>query len=178
MKLILTVRDKAQWAQSYKRIVRVAFVPAQRPFVWFHGGDVHEFYHEVMMNVPTNGHPDKYNDIATLEAGMEAWNKFVMDTVPPERLLVFNVKDGWEPLCAFLGRPVPTDPFPHINDRVVINTSISLLAFVTWIWPLLLLSPLVALYYCCCVRRRPPIVWREHDNQRRTKANTSSKKQS
>lgn len=38
-------------------------------------------------------------------------------TVPPERLLVFDVRQGWEPLCAFLGVPVPLDePFPHVND--------------------------------------------------------------
>lgn len=36
---------------------------------------------------------------------------------PPERLLEYDLRDGWEPLCAFLGRPVPDVPFPHINDR-------------------------------------------------------------
>lgn len=38
-------------------------------------------------------------------------------TVPPERLLVYEVKQGWEPLCKFLGVPVPDEPFPHENDR-------------------------------------------------------------
>ena len=38
--------------------------------------------------------------------------------VPPERLLVYQVKEGWEPLCHFLGVSVPPDkPFPHLNDR-------------------------------------------------------------
>jgi hypothetical protein len=41
----------------------------------------------------------------------------VQAAVPPERLLVFDVKEGWEPLCAFLDVPVPTgEPFPHVND--------------------------------------------------------------
>ncbi len=41
----------------------------------------------------------------------------VQETLPKERLLIFDVSDGWTPLCAFLGVPVPTDePFPHIND--------------------------------------------------------------
>lgn len=40
----------------------------------------------------------------------------VKETVPPERLLVFDVKEGWEPLCAFLQVPVPDTPFPHVND--------------------------------------------------------------
>lgn len=37
--------------------------------------------------------------------------------VPADRLLVYEVKQGWEPLCAFLGVPVPDTPFPHLNDR-------------------------------------------------------------
>jgi Sulfotransferase domain len=33
----------------------------------------------------------------------------------PERLLVYQVRDGWQPLCRFLGLPVPDEPFPHVN---------------------------------------------------------------
>lgn len=35
--------------------------------------------------------------------------------VPPERLLEYDVKDGWGPLCEFLGDPVPEIPFPDVN---------------------------------------------------------------
>jgi hypothetical protein len=39
--------------------------------------------------------------------------------VPAEKLLVYDVKEGWGPLCTFLGVEVPVDtPFPHLNDRV------------------------------------------------------------
>ncbi len=37
--------------------------------------------------------------------------------MPPERLLVWNVTEGWEPLCEFLEVPVPAEPLPHVNDR-------------------------------------------------------------
>jgi Sulfotransferase domain len=37
--------------------------------------------------------------------------------VPPGRLLVFEAKQGWEPLCAFLGVPVPAEPYPRTNSR-------------------------------------------------------------
>jgi len=37
--------------------------------------------------------------------------------VPAERLLVWEVTDGWEPLCEFLGLDVPDGPLPHANDR-------------------------------------------------------------
>ena len=41
----------------------------------------------------------------------------VMAAIPPERLLVFDVAEGWKPLCAFLDVPVPDTPFPHQNVR-------------------------------------------------------------
>jgi sulfotransferase family protein len=39
----------------------------------------------------------------------------VRATISPERLLVFDVAEGWEPLCRFLGVPEPDSPFPHHN---------------------------------------------------------------
>ena len=41
--------------------------------------------------------------------------------VPSERLLVWNVKDGWEPLCKFLGKPIPNIPIPHENKTGDLN---------------------------------------------------------
>jgi hypothetical protein len=37
-------------------------------------------------------------------------------TCPPGRLLVFDVAEGWEPLCSFLDVPIPNRPFPRLND--------------------------------------------------------------
>ena len=42
-------------------------------------------------------------------------NNYVASRVPKENLLVWNIKDGWEPLCSFLGKPIPNDPIPHNN---------------------------------------------------------------
>ena len=44
-------------------------------------------------------------------------NREVEEVVPSERLLVWDVKEGWERLCEFLEAPVPHQPFPHVNDR-------------------------------------------------------------
>jgi Sulfotransferase domain len=57
---------------------------------------------------------DKDYAIAVFEQHIEE----VKQRVPPEKLLVYDVKQGWEPLCAFLGVEIPKDtPFPHLNDR-------------------------------------------------------------
>ena len=51
---------------------------------------------------------------------MRAFNahiEAVKAAIPADRLLVYQVKDGWGPLCEFLGVPVPDEPFPRTNDR-------------------------------------------------------------
>ena len=62
----------------------------------------------------------RYTSWTAVEAGrdeaerfFEEWNSNVIKTVPRERLLVYDVREGWEPLCKFLGLPVPDEPFPR-----------------------------------------------------------------
>ena len=56
-------------------------------------------------------------DRAGLINAFSTHNEAVRSAVPASQLLVYQVRDGWEPLCAFLGTPVPTKPFPRTNDR-------------------------------------------------------------
>lgn len=46
----------------------------------------------------------------------------VQETVPADRLLTYNLGDGWEPLCTFLGVDVPTVPFPRSNNSEEFHT--------------------------------------------------------
>jgi len=41
----------------------------------------------------------------------------IKQLAPKERLLEYDVKEGWSPLCAFLGRDIPEEPFPRVNDK-------------------------------------------------------------
>ena len=50
-------------------------------------------------------------------AAFEAHNARVQAEVPRERLLEWWAGDGWAPLCAALGLPVPPEPFPHVNTK-------------------------------------------------------------
>jgi hypothetical protein len=43
-------------------------------------------------------------------------NALVISHTPTKNLLLFNLKDGWEPLCAFLGTEIPKVPFPNVNE--------------------------------------------------------------
>jgi hypothetical protein len=52
----------------------------------------------------------------------EVHNAAVIAEIPPERLLVFKVSEGWAPLCRFLGVDVPSTPFPRVNDSASFHT--------------------------------------------------------
>ncbi|KAL7941779.1 P-loop containing nucleoside triphosphate hydrolase protein [Trichoderma barbatum] len=43
-------------------------------------------------------------------------NEWVRNTVPKDRLMTMELKEGWEPLAKFLDKPIPDEPFPHAND--------------------------------------------------------------
>lgn len=54
--------------------------------------------------------------LALAKKRMLEWNDEVVQTIGQDRLLIFDVKEGWEPLCQLLGKPVPDVPFPRSND--------------------------------------------------------------
>lgn len=56
-------------------------------------------------------------DRADAIAAFEAHNAAVMAAFGPERLLIFEARNGWQPLCDFLKIPVPEFGYPHINGR-------------------------------------------------------------
>jgi len=41
----------------------------------------------------------------------------VITYVPKKQLLVYDVSEGWEPLCHFLEIPIPNQAFPHLNKK-------------------------------------------------------------
>ena len=56
----------------------------------------------------------------------------VKQTVPGERLLVFDVREGWGPLCEFLGvAEIPDTPFPHVNESAELKRIVRQLR---WRW--------------------------------------------
>ena len=55
---------------------------------------------------------------------MERWNAQVIATVVPDRLLVWNPAEGWDPLCHFLEVDVPSEPLPNLNDTAAFKEGI------------------------------------------------------
>jgi Sulfotransferase domain len=59
---------------------------------------------------------DKVGDRSTMTEAFERHNEAVRAGVPKERLLEWTASDGWGPICARLGVPVPDGPFPKVNS--------------------------------------------------------------
>ena len=71
----------------------------------------------------------------------------VIRECPEDKLLVFKATDGWEPLCKFLGKPVPDVPYPNVNDTKEFQGAIRLMNRLGWIITALPGVLLVSTYY-------------------------------
>lgn len=132
-KVILTVRDAEKWHQScmdtifhfqydhpasnfgLKVIASLGLpIPGMRSMT-----------DAIIRNKTFHGDWSKENVIRCFNAH----NQHVIDVCPKEKLLVFEVSQGWEPLCQFLGVPVPKEPFPHVNDTKEFQKMVHALTF-------------------------------------------------
>jgi len=68
----------------------------------------------------------EWRDENAAKAAYEAHNAAVRAGVDPRRLVEWQPGDGWEPICAALGVPVPADPFPHVNTTADFRAMIGL----------------------------------------------------
>jgi hypothetical protein len=66
--------------------------------------------------IATTGFPPGLDHDGLVRA-FDAHNQAVRATIPAEQLLVFEVRESWQPLCDFLDAPVPDGDFPRTNDR-------------------------------------------------------------
>merc|ERR1712187_847527 len=95
---------------------------------------------------------DTYMPTNAVEA-YHSWAAKVKSTVPPEKLLVHEAKDGWKPLCDFLGVPVPDEPYPKApNDREFMQRMFFSLDMLGKYFPHILAIVLIALFFLgiCC----------------------------
>ena len=108
---ILTARGAESWYQSYSETIHKLMStadqapPHKKPFI--------EMAAAVIAKTGFTGKLDREALIKAYTGHVQA----VKTSIPADRLLVFDVKEGWEPLCEFLGLPVPATPFPRSNDK-------------------------------------------------------------
>jgi hypothetical protein len=123
-KVLLSVRDSGAWARSMHDTIwgvmsgdtmmhdlaaaRARIEPGWRQYMDL----MKEMWSRSGLLDPSRDGLDQ----SALAAAFERYNDQVRQDVPQERLLVWSPADGWEPLCEFLGVPVPAAPLPRTND--------------------------------------------------------------
>ena len=129
-KVILSVRDPERWYDSARQTiyyVRHAFpswVTSLIPGMRHLGRMLDRLIWDGMFD-------GRFEDKAHAIGVFNRHNEEVKRAVPADRLLVYEVREGWGPLCSFLGVPIPEGkPFPHLNDVTEFRTRIRRTAFV------------------------------------------------
>ena len=110
-KFILTVRSPQSWAESFSGTI-YKLIAGKDKFP----PEMHDWLDMAVRVIARTGFPAGLST-ADLMKTFTAHSDAVKATIPADQLLIYQVKDGWDPLCAFLGVPVPADPFPRTNDR-------------------------------------------------------------
>ena len=114
-KVILTVRDPERWYDSAAQTLYFARNALPR-WAAMLNPRMRDF--QRMIGRLWDGmFRGRFEDRAFAIDAFNRHNEQVRQDVPADRLLVYEVSQGWGPLCAFLGVPVPEGkPFPHLND--------------------------------------------------------------
>lgn len=138
-KVVLTVRDPASWWRSTSEVIyptRTMFPGWLKRAVPFTQGWLDMTDRLVWTGTFGGRFEDQNYAIEVFEQHIEA----VRAHCDPERLLVFQVADGWEPLCEFLDVPVPKAPFPHLNDAKSLQRRFAGIRWGTRIAPIVALA--------------------------------------
>ena len=112
-KLLLTVRDAESWYASIERTIFKVLKASTDPA-------------SIGLRLVAEGVFDgRLDDRAHAIAVYEKNNAEVQAAFSQDRLLTYNLGDGWEPLCRFLDKPVPDTPYPISNSSDEFNSMMS-----------------------------------------------------
>jgi hypothetical protein len=128
-RVILTLRDPERWYESTQNtIYAISKLTMSPPMSWLETVFVP---HRQRLTAATSRlawdqlFGGRFEERQHAIDVFNRYNEDVQRRVPAERLLVYDVKQGWEPLCAFLGVAVPEHkPFPHLNDTAEFRKAI------------------------------------------------------
>lgn len=126
-KVLLVIRDFDKWYASYNLIFQE---------LWSFSADLAIKYAEPLIGSKT-GSASRKAILGFFEArnvnearGNARWiydrhYRQLQEMVPSEKLLLYRMGEGWDPICDFLGKSVPMDDFPWVNEAAVLKEKIS-----------------------------------------------------
>jgi hypothetical protein len=113
-KVVLSARPEEAWWSSFSATIGKLVAEREHFPLPPHVAAMVELTGIEMIENQTFG--GKITDKERALAAFRRRTEEVRAAIPPARLLVFEVSEGWEPLCGFLGVPVPVVPFPRVNS--------------------------------------------------------------
>ena len=123
-KVLLSVRDPEAWERSFRDTIwTMSYGETVMPLLSRARAEIDPLWKRYLALVdrmfwgPQGTFAEGHAESAQMIEQMLAHEQRVKRDVPAERLLVWEVGDGWEPLCEFLEVEVPDGPLPHANDR-------------------------------------------------------------
>jgi hypothetical protein len=124
-KVILTVRDPERWYDSVRQTIHLLGdkFPKWTALLLSPQGRVFQRMLDGLWDRMFLG---RFDDRAFAVEVFNRHNEQVRWDVPADRLLVYEISQGWGPLCEFLGVPVPGDkPFPDLNDAAAFRAKMN-----------------------------------------------------
>ena len=112
-KVLLSVRDPEAW---YKSVTDTIYQPMKSPAPDGAPELVRLQSEMARKAILAETFDNRFEDKAHAIEVFQRHNQEVRDAIDPARLLVFDVREGWGPLCRFLEVPIPDEPFPRLND--------------------------------------------------------------
>ena len=123
-KVLLSVRDSEAW---YKSVTDTIYQPMKSPAPDGVPELVRLQSEMARKAILGETFDNRFEDKAHAIEVFRKHNQAVRDAIDPARLLVFNVREGWGPLCRFLEVPVPDEPFPRLNDTATTQSMIRMM---------------------------------------------------
>lgn len=111
-KVVLSLRDPIRWHESTQNTIFSEKMMKRRA-----EGPPNENRIGMMKKILGDTFDGRVADRDHAVAVFNAHTEEVKRTIAPERLLIFEVGEGWDRLCAFLGVDVPDEPYPRTNSR-------------------------------------------------------------
>ena len=130
-KVVLSVRDPESWYTSVEETIFnvVPNIPVWLRVLFPRTDKIAKLINRVIWEGVFSGNfKDREYSINVFNKNIES----VKAMFPQERLLVHSAKDGWEPLCEFLGVPVPHTPYPWVNDTAFQKRQLKFLKLLRW----------------------------------------------